>query len=316
MKIIKSSVDVKEQEPGIIGMFKHMEIIGRLSHKSEDKITDDSYINFISLMKKIGHWAVFDMGTVYLKFSIFKFRLIWKLLKHHPFSKFKLHGLNLYTTTTYRIVVQEDLEQAMRKYWSEPTEYHKKRITSHFICSRAISHELVRHASLRPLQESTRYCNYGGSKFGSEITYILPQWIYNVQERIGNTIDPLTGEDRKWILDLDGQELWDALCCYDRTVASRNKKLKEAEDEYMWEISTDESYRLRPEDARGGLPHDLKTELYMCGYQEDWCKRPKGNERTGFFYLRSDNSAHPDVRVLSQELEKIFKDKGYYNEDN
>lgn len=312
MKIIKSSVNVKEQEPGIVGMFRHMEIIGRLSHKSENKITNDSYINFISLMKKIGHWAVFDMGTVYLKFSVFNFRLLWKLLKHHPFSKLKVHGLNVYATTTYRIILQEDIEPKMEKYWIEPTKYHKKRITAHFICSRAISHELVRHASLRPLQESTRYCNYGGSKFGSEITYILPQWIYEVRDEIGNTIDPLTGESREWILKEDGQELWDILCCYDRTVSSRDKKLKEAEEEYMWEISTDESHKLRPEDARGGLPHDLKTELYMCGYQEDWCMKPRTSERTGFFYLRSDKSAHPDVRVLSQELEKIFKEMGYY----
>ena len=312
MKIIKSSVNIKEQEPGIVGMFKHMEIIGRLSHKSENKITVDSYINFINLMKKIGHWAVFDMGTAYLKFSVFNFIIFLKLLKHYPFSKFRIHGLNIYATTTYRVILQENLEKKMYKFWCEPTKYHHKRITARFICSRASSHELVRHASLRPLQESTRYCNYGKDKFGSEITYILPQWIYNVRDEIGNTVDPLTGESREWVLKEDGQDLWNILCCYDRTVASRDKRLREAEEEYMWEISTDESYKLRPEDARGGLPHDLKTELYMCGYTKDWCGRPKTNERTGFFYLRSDQSAHPDVRVLSQELEKIFKEKGYY----
>jgi thymidylate synthase (FAD) len=199
----------------------------------------------------------------------------------------------------------------MEKYWCDPTEYHRKRVTAHFICSRATSHELVRHASLRPMQESTRYCNYSTSKFGSEITYILPQWIYNVRDEIGNTVDPLTNESRKWILELDGQDLWNTLTCYDRTVASRDNRLREAESEYLWEITTEESYRLRPEDARGGLPHDLKTELYMCGYIEDWCMRPKTKERTGFFFLRSDQSAHPDVRVLSQALEEIFKEKGY-----
>ncbi len=312
MKIIKSSVDVLEQKPGIIGMFKHMEIIGRLSHKSENRITEDSYINFIDMMKRVGHWAVFNMGTVYLKFPIFNIRMIWKLLKHHPFAKFKLRWFNIYATTDYRVILQEDIEDKMEKYWCEPTKYHHLKVTAHFICSRATSHELVRHASLRPLQESTRYCNYSKDKFGSEITYILPQWVYKVRDLIGNTIDPLTGEDRKYILDLDGQELWNELCCYDRTVASRDKKLKEAEEEYLWETSTEESYKLRPEDARGGLPHDLKTELYMCGFLKDWCVRPKKtNERTGFFFLRSDQSAHPDVRVLSQELENIFKKKGY-----
>ena len=307
MKIIKSSVNLLEQEPGIVGMFKHIEIIGRLSHKSEDKITDDSFIKFIDMVQKMGHWAVFDMGTVYLKFPIFNIKMIWKLLKHYPYSKLNIHNFNVYATTNYRIILQENLENEMINYWCDPTKYHSKRVTAHFICSRAISHELVRHASLRPMQESTRYCNYSNSKFDSEITYILPQWIYKVRDEIGNTVDSLTGESRKWILKLDGQELWDTLCIYDRTVSSRNNRLKEAEEEYLWEISTDESYRLRPEDARGVLPHDLKTELYMCGYLEDWCKRPKTKERTGFFYLRSDKSAHPDVRILSQELEELFK---------
>lgn len=310
MKIIKSSVDVLEQKPGIEGMLKHIEIIGRLSHKSEDKITDNSYIKFRDIIMKMGHWAVFNMGTVYLKFSIFKVGLFWKLLKHYPFSRFTIRGFTVYATTDYRVILQEGLEYEMNVYWCEPTEYHHLRITAHFICSRAISHELVRHASLRPMQESTRYCYYGKDKFGG-LTYILPQWIYDVRTEIGNTVDPLTGESRKYILELDGQELWDELCIYDRTVASRNKKLKEAEEEYLWETTTDESYRLRPEDARGVLPHDLKTELYMCGYIEDWCMRPKTKERTGFFFLRSDQSAHPDVRVLSQALEEIFKEKGY-----
>ena len=311
MRIINSSVDVLEQEPGIIGMFKHIEIIGRLSHKSEDKITDNSYINFIDLMKKVGHYAVFNMGTVYLKFPMYNIGLFVKLLKHHPFARFKLHNFMIYATTDYRVIVQEDIEKEMEKYWCDPTEYHHRKVTAHFICSRAISHELVRHASLRPLQESTRYCNYIMDKFGSEITYILPQWIYKVRDLIGNTIDPLTGEDRKWILSLDGQELWNTLCVYDRTVSGRDKILRECEEEYLWEITTDESYRLRPEDARGSLPHDLKTELYMCGFLKDWCMKPKTRERTGFFFLRSDNSAHPDVRVLSQRLEEIFKEKGY-----
>lgn len=311
MKIIKSSVDVLEQEPGIVGMFKHIEIIGRLSHKSENKITDTSYISFIELMKRLGHWAVFNMGTVYLKFPIFRLKLLWKLLRHHPFARLKIHGFNVYMTTDYRVILQEDLEKSMEKFWCEPTKYHKLKETAHFICSRAIANEFVRHASLRPMQESTRYCNYSKGKFGSEITYILPQWIYDVRKEIGNTIDPLTGESRKWILDLDGEELWKTLCCYDRTVSSRDKKWKEAENEYLWETNTDESYKLRPEEARGGLPHDLKTELYMCGFVDDWCMVPKTLEKTGFFYLRSDSSTHPDARILSQKLEELFKKKGY-----
>ena len=45
-----------------------------------------------------------------------------------------------------------------------------------FKCSRAISHELVRHRALSPTQESQRYCNYSKGKFGGEVTFIEPEY--------------------------------------------------------------------------------------------------------------------------------------------
>lgn len=47
-------------------------------------------------------------------------------------------------------------------------------ITLRFICDRGVSHELVRHRKASYCQESTRYCNYSGEKFGGEITVIRP----------------------------------------------------------------------------------------------------------------------------------------------
>lgn len=47
-------------------------------------------------------------------------------------------------------------------------------ITLRFICDRGVSHELVRHRKASYCQESTRYCNYSGDRFGGEITVIRP----------------------------------------------------------------------------------------------------------------------------------------------
>lgn len=311
MKIINSSVEIIQQQPGIVGMKKQIELIGKVSHKSEGNITDDSYIKFIDNMKKIGHYACLDMATAYMKFPLCCFKSFFKLLRHHPFAKFCIHGGMIYATSTYRIIVQEDMEDFMERWWCEPTKYHYHRACAKFICSRLVSHQLVRHASLRPLQESQRYCNYGKDKFGGEVTYILPQWIYDVQEKIGSTVDSLTGESREWIFSEDGEELWNTLACYDRTVSSRDDIWRACENEYLWELSTEESQKLLAEDARGCLPNDTKTELYLCGYLSDWYMKPKTKERTGFFYLRSDRSAQRDVRVLSQKLEELFKEFGY-----
>ena len=48
-----------------------------------------------------------------------------------------------------------------------------KSITVKFICDRGVSHEIVRHRIASYSQESTRYCNYAGDKFGKEITVIF-----------------------------------------------------------------------------------------------------------------------------------------------
>lgn len=50
-------------------------------------------------------------------------------------------------------------------------------ITAKFTCSRAISHELVRHRLCSFAQESQRYCNYSKDKFNNEITFIIPSWL-------------------------------------------------------------------------------------------------------------------------------------------
>ena len=103
------------------------------------------------------------------------------------------------------------------------------------------------------LQESQRYVNYSKDRFGGEITYIIPQWIYRVREDIGNTIDSQTGLSRKYILSLDGQELVEDLAAWDRTVAARYNTWKAIEDEYIYETTTDEGEHLKPEEARGIL---------------------------------------------------------------
>jgi len=49
--------------------------------------------------------------------------------------------------------------------------------TFRFVTDRGISHEIVRHRLASYSQESTRYCNYGKSKFGEEITVVRPSQI-------------------------------------------------------------------------------------------------------------------------------------------
>jgi thymidylate synthase (FAD) len=46
--------------------------------------------------------------------------------------------------------------------------------SAHIVCDRGVSHELVRHRLASFSQESTRYADYSGKRFGREITVIRP----------------------------------------------------------------------------------------------------------------------------------------------
>lgn len=94
-----------------------------------------------------------------------------------------------------------------------------------FIVDRGVSHEIVRHRLASYCQESTRYCNYSGDKFGSEITVIKPYYLEEGSVAF---------------------EEWKTAC-------------RRAEEAYTWLIQAGYS----PQEARAVLPNSLKTELIM-----------------------------------------------------
>lgn len=260
-----------------------------------------------------GHWAVFNLGTVYLRVPVQDFPKVSELVEN-KWSRWTETEDSYYITTDYRVICQLEMEDIMEKYWSGPIPgKHYQRICTRWVCSRVIAQQVLRHRVLCPIMESTRYVNYSKERFGSEITYIIPQWIYELRDKLSETIDPLTKEYRSWLKTLKGEELWKALCCIDRTVSSRDKFFRLAEEEYIYETTTDEGERLPAEDARGVLPLDTKTELCITGYLEDWYyESPEGSpEKAGFFKLRCAPDAQSDVRVLAESLKSQFKEEGF-----
>ena len=61
----------------------------------------------------------------------------------------------------------------------------------------------------------------------------------------------------------------------------------------------------KPEQARNILPLCLKTELYMCGFAEDWKQ---------FFELRCASNVHPQAKELAIPLREEFIKRGYIND--
>lgn len=313
MKLIKPYFEILEQKPRNIiipsdmeigpkmvrqelidTVYRQIEIAGRTCYKSEDKITPDSAAKFVERMVKSGHGAMLEHGTVYLFLTMSSRQQYFKYCSN-PYSVANSTGeaekgtWNGFVTTNYRVLVEnswlDDLE-----YICNPSKEHEKRITVRFVCDRGVSHEFVRHRVFSFAQESTRYCNYSKDKFGNEVTYILPNWMDEIQ--LG------THNSTKILIQADGFQEFSANNNQEICEIAFMSTLAQAEVNYNTLI------RLgwKPQQARAVLPNSLKTELVMTGFVSQW---------TEFFRLRCASNAHPQAQELAIPLREEFVKRGY-----
>lgn len=293
MKLINSSVKFIPQTEGLLGLNKQIELCGRTCYKSENLITDLSADKFVHRMINSNHTAMLEHGTVYLIVStnhngqnmdIIEFYI------NNPYSKVVIEDDgNAYITTNLRVIVENDLQEDLEWYRSDPTKFHIRRYTFKFICDRGVSHELVRHRTFSFAQESTRYCNYSKEKFDNEITCIIPSWS-NLTE--GSSYDlgtvKIFGKPKK--IDLQNLRLLTSLCT--------------AEEQYM-ELLKEGS---TAQEARQVLPNALKTEICMTGFASDW---------RYFFDLRlfgKTGAPHPDMKLLAEKAKKEAEKVGIWED--
>ena len=298
MKIVKPSFEIWEQSAGLEGVYKQIEKVGRVCYKSEDKITEDSAKPFVDRMIKSGHGAMLEHGTVYLyirrkgneSLEVDRYLI-------NPYSKVLFgtypnsRDMEIYITTNLRVLVENGWLDDLQ-YICEPTEYHERRVTVHFVCDRGVSHEFVRHRVMSFAQESTRYCNYSKDKFGNELTFIKPCWL-----------DIPTGHYAYW----DGD--W---CDIDKMKIQLPEGEHRDIDAFLWTLNNAEThYTLlinsgwKPQEARAVLPNSLKTELVVTGFTSDW---------NHFFRLRSriaeTGKPHPQAQELADPLMDEFVKRG------
>ena len=105
-------------------------------------------------------------------------------------------------------------------------------LTVRIVCDRGVTHEIVRHRLASYSQESTRYCNYTGDKFGSEITVIKPCY---------------------WEEDSEDFANW--------------KRAMLFAEEYYFRLIRNGA---TPQEARSVLPNSLKTEIVMTANLREW----------------------------------------------
>lgn len=283
MKIINPSVELYPQEDYTLeGIYKQIEKCARVSYKSEDKITETSSKAFVDNLIKAGHYAPLEFGTVYLKMPG---QGLYNQCQKHTYEDYtknkysKVHmsyekdkeddfvGI-IYAniTTNFRVLVENGWTDDL-KYLCVPTKYHEKRYCVKFTTDIGAAREFTRHRVFSFMQESTRYCNYSKGKFDEELTMIVPcKSDWNGAE--GNAYYAMLG------------------------------LLEDIETVYM--MGAKEG--IKPQILRDILPLRTKTELVMCGFEEDW---------KHFFDLRlrgTTGAPHPDAKYLAQETWNLFKD--------
>lgn len=164
MRLVKQREEYIYQEPTIIGAFKMVELAGRVSYKSEDKITEDSWLKFAKMLKEKGHLSPFEFGTIYLTIKVdsplYDEDYVEKMdsvlfYRNNPFSKTieepneHKTGRFYYITTNLRVLLENNRLYDL-KYSTEIIK-HLPRYCFRLILSRDISHEFVRHRSINIL---------------------------------------------------------------------------------------------------------------------------------------------------------------------
>ena len=319
MKLIESKAEFLSQESGIEGIYKIIEVAGRTAYNSQDKITSDSAKDFVDRMIKSKHGAALEHGTVYLYFSYKENEEAWIKYTRNPYSKVipkynhtegnphnEFYFFDRYVTTNYRVLVENNWLDDLQ-YFCSPIEFHEKRYTMRFTCSRAIANELVRHRTMSFLQESTRYINYSKERHGGEITYIKPSWLnvptgivywhdgicWRVQKNKNNPMEWFSVKPQEGFSEKEAQ-----------VASTYFDALSHAEEKYFFLLREN----CQPQQARDVLPNATKTELIMTGFASDW------RHVMDLRLFGKTGNPHPDMLLLAQRMKEEAEKNGIWND--
>ena len=288
------SVGCIAQGTGIQGMYEQIEWCGRNCYRSDPKGGENAE-KFTNAMISSGHYGMLEHGTVYLAIPEKEIDESPHPIVYNKYSKVnrvqKIHiKPTWYIATNYRVLVENGWLDLLQ-YWSEPTEYHERRVTMLFDTNIGISREFNRHRVNSMAESSTRYCNYSKDKFGNAISVIEPDWIRDREVLVSMTAKDKTltdcfgevclGQDKNW----EPFEYWllameTANYCYQKLIGLGCK----------------------PQEAREVLPLATNTQLVHTAFVSDW---------QHFIELRAKdtptNHPHPMAMELAAQVEKFLQ---------
>lgn len=298
MKLINPSYTILEQQEGLQGIYKQIELAGRTCYKSEDKITDESAEAFVQRMIDSGHTAMLEHGTVYLYFKHDgegkndPFQMCFDTL----FCKYGKWNTNYETHETFFTTNLRWLIEQYPNDWKEIYEYYGRtpdgrwpmRRTVKLTTSLHVYKDVTRHRTMSFAIESTRFCNYSKGKFGNELTFIPPVWL-DIKE---------------------GQYTWNEYFGPDRWIDTSSP----ISDQFIAHlISVEKTYMdlinqgWQAQQAAEVLPQCVKADVVITGFEDDW---------KHIFNLRAlgtTGEPHPEVKRIFEPIMKDFIERKWVN---
>lgn len=289
MKLINQNVEQWHCGYTLPEIWSHIAKCARVCYQSEPRNngeTDEEFVKrvilrnhsfeYISNNRGVQlklHLSCLEHATVYLKLD--KVNYVAEFYKTEPYTKTFIGYLgkdkpSVYITTNMRVIIEHGRTDDL-KYICAPTEYHYLRTTFNIITDIGVARELARHRTHSISEESTRYCNYGKSKFGNELTFIIPEWV--------ETRCPNDKHDGPSSADI----YWSSAC-------------KEAESNYLRLLENG----WIPQQARQILPLSTKVQTIHTAFDTDWGE---------FVRLRSDacsGSVHPNMKVIANKIKNFM----------
>jgi thymidylate synthase (FAD) len=301
MNIIPASYQIM-QRPQSDGALKFLERIGRVCYKSENLITDTSAKDFVAMLANKGHLAMLEHYRFILNVGAYRLAKIKEidpeLLRYVKMTSVKdrclisgsarafidlylrsgsVHVGGIFDFLCDRFPALFDHVRSAYPYpqgiylVEDPTTLTVEERLAHetltvlFTVDRGVTHEFVRHRPTSFAQESTRYCNYGKDKFGSNVTFI--------DIRNGITIENKIPEDH---VELVAKKIEEGLA--------------HAEKVYLELLEMGAT----PQIARSVLPNATKSDIVLTDTLDQWLNVK--------FPLRTASTAHPQMREVMCQL--------------
>lgn len=316
MKIIDQSFEIFKmpEATDTLQVLQHIEKVGRVCYKSEDKITDTSCNSFVEGIKKRQHWAVLEHYNfslwipeiIYMEFqklketlndpmskNCFKFINLTKLVQPKEEGKEFLISLS---ATTINYFWNHSPGAMFNKFINNLFSFITIDYPNMILVPSAVNilsvfdHRGIKYVTQEELDNNEiSYAN----------KYLTVKFITNraiANEIVRHRVASFAQESTRY-------------CSYNNdkfdnqiTVIENNSLKNNAEAYEVWKktlLISEQAYLdlirrgIKPEVARDILPLDLKTELIMSASLFEW---------DHFIKLRTSNGAHPQIKELVNNL--------------